>query len=130
MAISIRQTLRQDGKANPKDVLTVKKALVLTGHYEIPDYGLTPYPDKKLFQAIKDYQKSSGLKVDGVIAPYGETLLSLKKDIRYKNLNQNDDEDYEEDDPGNKSPILRCVECGGPHGGAMGDLCEWCDKKS
>lgn len=120
MSISIKQTLSPDGKADPQDILAVKKALVRTGHYEIPDYGLTPYPDKHLFNAIKSYQKSAGLKVDGIMKPQGETI---------RHLNEEDDDDYEEDDPDNRGPILRCPECGAPHGGSKGDLCPDCDIK-
>jgi murein L,D-transpeptidase YcbB/YkuD len=82
MTISIKQTLRQDGRANPQDVLMIKKALALIGHYDVPDYGLTSYPDKNLFHAIKKYQQSAGLRVDGVITPEGETLANLVQDLQ------------------------------------------------
>lgn len=57
MLLSLKQTLNQDSPADPNDVLQVKKALIKTGHYDLPDYGLTPYPDTILFTAIKNFQK-------------------------------------------------------------------------
>lgn len=98
--------------------MVIKKALWKAGYYELPTYGLTPYPDEAIFSSIKAYQKDSGLKVDGIIKPNGETIKSLNKD-------EEDDED-----PGVRSPTMRCPECGGPHGGSKGDLCPDCDAKS
>jgi murein L,D-transpeptidase YcbB/YkuD len=112
MSISIKKTLQQDGSNDPDDVLAIKKALNGTGHYKTPDYGITPYPDRSLFDAIKKYQKDWDLKVDGVMYPDGETIQSL---------NEN---------PGVRSPIYRCTACGAPHGGSKGNLCPDCDAKS
>ncbi len=114
--ITIKKPLQRDGSADLDDVFTVKNALLDTGHFEVPDYGLTPYPDEALFKAIEGFQKKKGLKVDGVIRPMGETLSSLNEEL-------------DEDDPG-RSPIIRCPQCGGPHGGSKGDLCPDCDSKT
>jgi Putative peptidoglycan binding domain len=122
MAIFIKNTIRQDSAPNLDDVLKIKTALNSLGHYEIPDYGLTPYPDKKLFNAIKNYQKLSGLKVDGVINPDGETIRKINSDSGYKT-------DHLHDFPGARTPTIWCPECGGPHGGSAGDLCPFCDGK-
>ena len=114
--INIKNTLRQDSaQANGEDVLSIKKALLKTGHYEIPEYGLTPYPDKSMFRAIKNFQKDNNLKADGIITPNGETLNSLNSN---------------EEDPGVRSPTIWCPQCGGPHGGSSGDLCPDCDSKN
>jgi hypothetical protein len=126
MAIFINSILREDGRTNPDDVLKVKKALVSLGHYKIPDYGLTPYPDRKLFSAIKSYQKDSGLKVDGVIKPNGETIKKINVDMGSGTY---DDEDEIEDPGAIRTPTIWCPECGGPHGGSAGDLCPFCDGK-
>lgn len=116
MTIRIKSTLRQNGRNNPDDVLVLKQALHRAGYYDIPEYGLTPYPDTKLFEGIKNFQKKNDLKVDGVVNPEGETILQLNK-YRHSILSA-------------RTPTLRCTECGGPHGGSAGDMCPDCDKKS
>lgn len=115
MSINIKKPLRQNSIANTDDVFKIKQALLQTGHYEIPSYGLTPYPDRELFSAIKGFQKDEGLTVDGIVNPDGETLHALRR-----NLNR--------DLPSN-SPTFWCTHCGGPHGGSKGGLCPWCDMK-
>lgn len=115
--LKIKRTIRQDsGQTDLDDILKIKKALAKTGHYEAPEYGLTPYPDKKLFGAIKKFQKDNKLKIDGVINPDGETINALKDTLP--------------DDLPSKSPIMRCPKCGAPHGGSKGSLCPDCDAKS
>ena len=108
MRFSLKHTLQQDGFNDPDDVLSVKNALNKTGHYEIPEYGLTPYHDRDLFKAIKSYQTDWGLTVDGIMHPNGETITSLK------------------DNPGVKTPRFICPVCGGYHGGVFGDICQYC----
>ena len=76
----LHKHLEMDSSANIEDVLDVKIYLHQKGFYDIPDYGLTPYPDKQMFSAIRSYQKSRGLKVDGVIKADGETQQSMRKD--------------------------------------------------
>lgn len=120
--ISIKQALRQDGAANLDDVLTVKRALFTTGHFEVPEYGLTTYPDQALFTAIKGFQRDKGLKMDGVINPGGETLARLNQEL--------DEEGGNGGDLGARSPTFRCPECGASHGGSKGDLCPDCDEKN
>ncbi len=63
------------------DVQTAKSALIKTGHFKTPDYGLTPYPDQPLFEGIKSFQTTRGLKVDGVMKPGGETAQALAKEL-------------------------------------------------
>ncbi len=116
MNIFLKKSLRQDSRADPDDVFSIKKALHQTGHYKTPSYGFTPYPDRELFDAIKDYQRDSRLKIDGVMNPGGETVTHLNKKLK--------------DLPGAKSPIMRCTVCGGPHGGSKGGMCPDCDAKS
>lgn len=115
--ISIKKTLQRNSSADLADVYAIKKALVRTGHYQIPSYGLTPYPDESLFRAIEIFQKDKGLKVDGVIKPLGKTISSINEEL-------------EEEDIGVRSPPSWCPQCGGPHGGSKGDLCPDCDSKT
>jgi len=119
--IKIQSTLRQDSaNIEEKDVIAIKQALAKTGHYDTPDYGVTPYPDRALFGAIKDFQKDHDLKSDGIIKPNGETISAL---------NDGEDNSPEEDDENVKSPTMWCPTCGGPHGGSAGDECPDCASK-
>lgn len=113
--IKLNKTLGENYTNDLDDVRNVKNALNRIGHYDVPDYGLTKYPDKKLFDGIRDFQKKENLSIDGTMKPYGETLVALNKKIT--------------DDPGVKSPTMRCKECGGWHGGSQGDLCPLCASK-
>ena len=108
--MKIKSSVSKDKSNNPDDVLAVKVALASLGYYETPDYGLTSYPDKAMFAGIKKLQKDWGLKQDGVVKPSGETEQKIKGVL-------------------GKSPIQRCVTCGGPHGGSHGDQCEFCANK-
>jgi hypothetical protein len=111
MRIRLNRTLREDGFTDPNDVLAIKEAFYKTGHYNTPDYGITPYPDRSLFQAIRAYQKDKNLRVDGVMYPDGPTLKSLNQKT---------------EDPGVKTPRIRCPMCGGLHGGVYGEICQFC----
>ncbi len=61
------------------DVAKTKKALSDLGHFETPKYGATRFPDTPLFDAIKSFQKSRGLAVDGVMKPDGPTVSELSR---------------------------------------------------
>lgn len=137
--IKINNTIQRDAAhADGNDILNVKKALFRTGDYDIPDYGLTAYPDQQMFSAIKKFQKNNGLKVDGVIETDGETLNALNgqhflgdddPDPKFIKPFANGKRNLTPSEP-LKSPIMRCPQCGAPHGGSAGDLCPDCDAKS
>jgi hypothetical protein len=93
-----------------EDVFKIKEVLNDVGYYKSPEYGITPYPDQRMFDAIKNFQRDNNLKVDGVINPKGETLEHLNRFSA-------------------KSPMIRCTNCGGPHGGSQGDMCPDCTGK-
>jgi peptidoglycan hydrolase-like protein with peptidoglycan-binding domain len=102
--IQIRKGVRSDGNSDPDDVIQTKNHLKSLGYYKEPEYGITPYPDNLLIDAIKDYQGEKNLKVDGKILPNGETEKALNKDISKQ-------------DVAARSPTFWCEECNGPHGG-------------
>lgn len=115
--IRIKNAIKKDsGSVDLDDVFNIKNALKRSGHYEEPDYGITPYPDKELFSAIKRFQKDKDLKIDGIINPDGETIQALKL--------------FDGSSDIGNAPIQRCPTCGAPHGGSMGDLCPDCTVKS
>ena len=47
----------------------MKNILRRLGHYKTLDYGMTPYPDERMFEGIRGFQKAKGLAVDGVVEP-------------------------------------------------------------
>lgn len=63
--------------ADPDDVFSAKLAFSRLGYYEVPSYGLTPYPDQDLFDSIRDYQKDKDLTIYGYMLPGGETEQSV-----------------------------------------------------
>jgi len=69
----LNQILATNSNCHPQDVLAAKTFLQDQGFYEAPEWGLSEFPDRALFNAIKAFQKSQGLKVDGVMKPEGET---------------------------------------------------------
>lgn len=80
--INTRASLSQSANTNPLDVIKVKSGLSALGYYEAPDWGVTHYPDRALFKAIREFQKDQGLKVDGFMNPDGETLAALQDKLR------------------------------------------------
>jgi hypothetical protein len=104
----LKAALGADRPADLDDVWVMKRNLQLNGYYELPDYGLTPYPDRQLFEAIQKYQKQHGLTVDGLMNPGGETEAHMQDNLP------------------EKSPSFRCIECGAWHGGLRGKYCNDC----
>ncbi|GGF71006.1 hypothetical protein GCM10011332_26220 [Terasakiella brassicae] len=75
--LGLSSTISPFNDTQPDDVIKTKSALALTGHYQIPDFGITPYPDTPMIDGIKKFQKDNGLKVDGVMKPQGPTETAL-----------------------------------------------------
>ncbi len=61
----------------PEDAVAAKTALAEIGHYQIPDFGVTPYPDVALFEGVRKFQREQELKVDGLMNPDGPTAQRL-----------------------------------------------------
>ena len=69
----------------PEDTLAAKRVLASLGHMEVPDYGIDEYPDQPMIDAVKSFQRSSGLREDGVMKPGGETEAGLNAAMRAMN---------------------------------------------
>jgi len=63
------------------DALNTKKALMALGYYQIPEYGLTAFPDTHTFDCIKAFQRDHKLRVDGIMKPRRETANALGEQI-------------------------------------------------
>jgi hypothetical protein len=99
-----------------QDVIGLKRVLSQLNFYALPDFGITPYGDMEMFDAVKEYQSKRRLIIDGVLTPGGETERDLNRTLN-------------EIDISARSPSYRCTNCGGWHGGTFGRLCYWCWKK-
>ena len=75
---TLKRPIAENSTTDPEDILAAKTALLNLGLYELPDWGLSGVPDRALFEAIRSFQKSNGLQVDGVMKPGGESEVALK----------------------------------------------------
>jgi hypothetical protein len=101
----LRASLGPTYRTDPEDVLELKKLLLALGYYSLPDQGVTEFPDRALFNGVREFQKKNGLKIDGVVRPGGPTEKALAA----------------------SSPRYRCIICGALHGGVYSPLiCHQC----
>ena len=77
----LRRPIGLDYNMDLDDTFNTKKALRDLGHFRVPKYGLTRYPDQPMIDGIKSFQKLRGLQVDGVMKPDGPTLKSLNQTL-------------------------------------------------
>jgi|GEM_PF-1353370 len=120
----IKGFIGPDYNSDGSDVVKAKQALKKLGYYTVPKYGVTEYADKGLFSAIEDFQKDKGIKPTGQIKKDDKTAKTLSSALAEV------EGEYDEDNEAENSPIFRCTECGGPHGGSQGDLCPSCAGKA
>ncbi len=78
---TLRQVVSQT-RARPVDVLNVKRALNRMGFYDVPDYGMTPYADRTMFDGIRRFQRAKGLRVDGVMERGRATERAMNDALR------------------------------------------------
>ena len=78
---TLRRVVSQT-RARPADVLDVKRALNHMGSYDVPDYGMTPYPDGAMFDGIQRFQRANGLRVDGVMQRGHATERAMNDALR------------------------------------------------
>lgn len=53
---------------DPDDVLSVKNKLKKFGYYKEPEWGMTKFTDRQMFEGIRKFQTDNKLKNDGVIS--------------------------------------------------------------
>jgi len=72
------QGLVGNGRDNaPDDVLAVMRQLARHGRYTLPDDGSSEFIDRAMLDGIAAFQRERGLKIDGWLAPGGETERNL-----------------------------------------------------
>ncbi|MBT5109905.1 MAG: peptidoglycan-binding protein [Rhodospirillaceae bacterium] len=82
----LKKTIGDSYTMDLDDSLNTKKALADLGHLKIPDYGLTPYPDRAMVDGVKSFQKDHGLKIDGVMKKDGPTINRLNRALSAEQL--------------------------------------------
>ncbi len=75
----LNHTIAENVNAKPKDVLSAKRYLYDMGYYEPPQWGITEFPDHALIEAIRNFQRAYGLRVEGVMKPGGESEETIRK---------------------------------------------------
>lgn len=78
---SLNRSVRSDASVDLDDAIKIKSALIGLGEYESDHKHFSPYPDSKLFHAVKGFQKKNNLKVDGVLNPGGETQEKINSEL-------------------------------------------------
>ncbi len=79
--LALRRKLAPDVSVDPADVAPAKTALQRLGYDRAPQQGLTPYPDRDLFEGIGKFQADRGLTRDGTMAPGGETERAVNRQL-------------------------------------------------
>lgn len=96
---------------DPDDVWVTKQNLKNKGYYTQPSEGMSEYADQNLFDSIKQYQQTNGLRVDGIMKPGGETETHIL-------------------DGDKVAMTYWCTVCGAPHGGVYSPgICWQCWNK-
>jgi hypothetical protein len=79
--VRLKQPLGPSYSADEDDTLLTKHLLTDIGHFEIPSYGITPWPDDPLFTGIDSFQRRSNLEVDKLMLPGGPTEKALNQEL-------------------------------------------------
>lgn len=100
----LSSTISASHNTKPDDVKLLKRMLSESGYYQVPDFGITPYPDTLMIEGIRQFQKDNDLVVDGIVKPEGPTMNALAR-----------------------SPQYTCMVCGALHGGVYSpNICHQC----
>jgi len=59
--LCLSDSVGSDRPVEEEDTLKTKEALRRLGRYDTPDYGMTPYPDAAMFNAIGKFQSEKNL---------------------------------------------------------------------
>ena len=86
-------TVASSSFVDENDVVKTKSVLQNFGLYP-KDSDIHGFTDNEMFDGIKDFQKATGLKVDGVMRPKGETETRIKQVMSIFNKSQIAKPDY------------------------------------
>lgn len=75
----LSQAMGADYRADPADITSTKRALNRLGYYDDPEGDFGAWVDSGLFKGLRGFQKDNALKVDGFMAPGGETEAAIDR---------------------------------------------------
>ncbi|WNK00085.1 phage minor head protein [Thalassospiraceae bacterium LMO-JJ14] len=75
---SLKAPLASNANVDLDDAMETKIALRRLGYYKTPGYGMTPYPDDQLFDAVTDLQRDKGLRRTGEVRPGDDTEKAIR----------------------------------------------------
>ena len=84
----LKRPIGPNSNMNLDDVLNTKRALNDLGFMSLPRYGLSTYPDEKMIDGIKSFQRRHNLRIDGVMKPDGPTLGRLNQTLAERQMPQ------------------------------------------
>ncbi|CCQ72329.1 hypothetical protein [Magnetospira sp. QH-2] len=88
-SLPLRGTVGRGYAVDLTDALASKLMFKALGYYRTPDYGLTPYADEQLSEALEWFQRDHDLFCDGRMDPDGSTARALA--TRMQDLGRNGD---------------------------------------
>ena len=80
--VGLKGPLMSNAAPDPDDVVKMKSALAHLGLFDDPEFGITPLPDRGLFEGIRKFQILRGLEPDGVVSRRGPTLAALNAELK------------------------------------------------
>jgi hypothetical protein len=75
--MQLSRRVGRDIAVGEADTTAIKAGLQRLGFYEEPSYGMTPYPDDRMFEGLKALQARMGLEATGTIRPGGPEEAAL-----------------------------------------------------
>lgn len=82
--MKLSRRIASDTSVSEDETQSIKTALAQMGLYEIPSYGLTPYPDQAMFDGITKLQNRLGLETTGSMRPGGIEELVINDTLSYR----------------------------------------------
>lgn len=90
-SFAIKSLLASNTNVELDDSLTTKEALRRLGYYKTPSYGMTPYPDGQLFDALSNFQRDRGIRRTADMRPGDATEMVIRQELN-KNTRKPADE--------------------------------------
>lgn len=75
---SVKSPLASNTNVDLDDAMKTKIALRRLGYYKAPGYGMTPYPDAQLFEAVSGLQRDKGIRRTGEVRPGDDTEKAIR----------------------------------------------------
>jgi hypothetical protein len=85
ITIELNKPFDIDSHVDAQDARVVKRALNCLGYYTpAKNIGLTDFPDREIFEAIKEFQTDQDIPATGLMRSGGTTINALNENITRK----------------------------------------------